>query len=115
MITEETVDAQKAIVVYMKGDFNPASKEGATLVKVIFEDGRVAFGVPKRNKMPRHYLTHSKVPSIGEWMSFEMFREAIGHAEIDFAKPLVLGNFLAVKKLLIEGRYLCQTRQGPGC
>ena len=50
MITEETVDGQKVIVVYMKDDFTPASKEDATLVKVVFEDGRVVFGVPQEKQ-----------------------------------------------------------------
>ena len=50
MITEETVEGQKVIVAYMKDDFTPAGKEDPTLVKVIFEDGRVVFGVPQEKQ-----------------------------------------------------------------
>jgi len=43
MITQDIVDGQRLIMVYLKDNFIPATDADATFVKVIYEDGRVVF------------------------------------------------------------------------
>ena len=43
MITQDVLDGKKVIMVYLKGDFCPATDADATFVKEIYEDGRVVF------------------------------------------------------------------------
>jgi hypothetical protein len=52
MIENTVVNGRKATVAYIKRDFTPATKETAEMVKVIFDDGEVIFGVvpPKSEK-----------------------------------------------------------------
>ena len=48
MIEQETIEGRKATVAYMKEGFEPASKDEATLIKVVFEDGEVIWLTPPR-------------------------------------------------------------------
>jgi hypothetical protein len=46
MIEQTQIDGQTATVAYLNDDMEPVDKDAATLVKVIFEDGRRVFMVP---------------------------------------------------------------------
>jgi len=45
MIRREIVDGKPATVAYLDDQFQPVAPGEAMIVKVIFDDGRVAFGV----------------------------------------------------------------------
>ncbi len=54
MIERVNLDGRIATVAYLKGDFVPADKIDATYVKVIYDDGEVAFaGYPKQQRSDR--------------------------------------------------------------
>lgn len=40
------------IIIYLKKDFTPTDEAGAELVKIIYPDGRVVFGVPTKEETP---------------------------------------------------------------
>jgi hypothetical protein len=48
MIERQTVDGREATIAYMTADFEPADKDDAELIKVLFDDGDIAFLVPKK-------------------------------------------------------------------
>ena len=43
MIEHTVIDGRRADVAYLTDDFQPADIETATMMKIIFEDGTVAF------------------------------------------------------------------------
>jgi hypothetical protein len=51
MIQRETVEGRPATVAYLDHDFEPATPETATLVKVMYDDGETAFGSRQPNVM----------------------------------------------------------------
>lgn len=59
MIKREKVDGKEATVVYLNDKFEMADEDSATLVKVIFDDGRILFLKPVEEKK-RH--TGSMLP-----------------------------------------------------
>jgi len=50
MIEEVEIDGRKAIVSYLDDDFRPVPKGEESLVKIIFENGDVLFGVPTQKE-----------------------------------------------------------------
>lgn len=44
MIERATIDGRQATVAYFKAAFEPTTREDATAVKVLFDDGEVRFG-----------------------------------------------------------------------
>lgn len=54
MIERTTVNGKRATVAYLDDDFNPVSKEDATLVKVIYDDGTRAFMAGPETKEDDH-------------------------------------------------------------
>lgn len=50
MIERTTIDGKTAMVSYLKGEMEPATKEDHTYVKVIFDDGTVVFATPAKDK-----------------------------------------------------------------
>jgi hypothetical protein len=49
MIEKTQVDGQPATVVYLDKDFNRVLPDDAMMVKVVFDDGRVVFGLANQN------------------------------------------------------------------
>ena len=45
MITRDTIEGRPATVAYINDRFEPVSADDATMVKVIFDDGEVRFGI----------------------------------------------------------------------
>lgn len=43
MIEAQEINGRKAIVAYFKGDFEPAGRDDATLVKVTYQDNQESF------------------------------------------------------------------------
>jgi len=43
MIEKQTIDGREAMVAYLTGDMQPATKDDWVLAKVIFTDGEVIF------------------------------------------------------------------------
>lgn len=43
MIERAIIDGREATVAYLTDDFEPADRDTATLFKIIFDDGQVAF------------------------------------------------------------------------
>lgn len=39
------IDGRKGVAVYIDDDFKPVSKDLATAVKIVFEDGEIKFGI----------------------------------------------------------------------
>jgi len=50
MIERQEVDGRIATVSYLTNEFQPASKDEAELIKVVFDDGELLFGVPVRSE-----------------------------------------------------------------
>jgi hypothetical protein len=48
MIERQTIDGREATVAYLDNKFKPATKDTATLIKVIFDDGQVLFLTPAK-------------------------------------------------------------------
>lgn len=48
MIERTIIHGRPASVVYVDDQFNPVQRDAATLIKVLFDDGGVVFGVPNR-------------------------------------------------------------------
>ena len=46
MIERLTIDGRAASVAYLTGDMQPAPKDNAELVKIIFDDGEIQFVTP---------------------------------------------------------------------
>lgn len=42
-IEQRTVDGRQATVCYLNSDFDPAERADATMAKIIYDDGDVAF------------------------------------------------------------------------
>jgi hypothetical protein len=49
----ERDEQAKAWVSYLKHDFSPTTRDSAELVKVIYDNGKVVFGVPARSNMTK--------------------------------------------------------------
>lgn len=47
MIERQVVQGRPATISYMTDNFEPSSKDAATLIKVVFDDGEVLFLTPK--------------------------------------------------------------------
>ena len=45
MITRDTIEGRPATVAYINDRFEPARADDATMVKVVFDDGEVRFGI----------------------------------------------------------------------
>ena len=50
MIERQVIEGRKASVVYIRHDFTPCKPAEADLVKVVFDDGEVAFLQAKPKK-----------------------------------------------------------------
>jgi len=50
MIERQEVDGRMATVSYLTNEFQPASKDEAELIKVVFDDAELLFGVPVRSE-----------------------------------------------------------------
>ena len=47
MIERVTIDGEEAYAAYVNKDFEPVDKDKATLVKLIFDNGKVMFVYPR--------------------------------------------------------------------
>jgi hypothetical protein len=47
MIERQTIHSREATVAYLTADFQPATRDTAKLVKVIFEDGETVWLAPQ--------------------------------------------------------------------
>jgi len=45
MITYETIDGRKATIAYINDELEPVDRDEATMIKIIFDDGEIRFGV----------------------------------------------------------------------
>jgi hypothetical protein len=47
MIERQTIAGREATVAFLNNDFEPATKDEATLIKVVFDDGHHLWLVPR--------------------------------------------------------------------
>jgi len=50
MIKRQKIDGKQASIAYLKDGFVPCGEEEATLVKVVFDDGKTIWLAPKESR-----------------------------------------------------------------
>lgn len=50
MIERVTIDGEEAFAAYVNNQFEPVDKDQATIVKVIFDNGKVMFLFPREDE-----------------------------------------------------------------
>lgn len=69
MIQQQTIDGRKATVAYLTDNFEPADKDSATLLKVMFDGGDVHFVTsPDRPKMTIDILQQELDHNLPHWL-----------------------------------------------
>jgi len=66
MIERHTIDGREATVCYIDDSFNPTTRDKASFVKAIFDDGGIMFLVPQPKEDKEGVQAHDKAADEGK-------------------------------------------------
>ena len=61
MITKEVIDGRPAVISYINDSLEPVNRDEATMIKIIFEDGEIRFGVKApKDRLKSQWQSHKR-------------------------------------------------------
>ena len=60
MITDEIVNGKKAKVSHLTDNWEPCAPKDAYMIKIIFDDGQVAFAIATKKRLNSRHTTQVK-------------------------------------------------------